>query len=387
MLAKSDLKVALIEKATFPRDKICGDALSGDVVNQLYWIDEALAERFNAKKEKHPVNTIRIVAPNENHLDLSFINPKNPRSAAYVSTRMEFDNFLFSEVQKTNRIDIYQGTTVKDAEQSESSITVHTDKGSFKGKIALGAGGAHSVLNRKLSSNKLDRKHHLAGVRQYFEGVTCDHEKKAIELHFIKDLLPGYLWIFPLPNNKWNVGLGIESERVSKEQINIREKLTETLKTHPVLKDRFKNAKPLETIKGFGLPIGSRKVACSGNRFLLLGDAACLIDPFSGEGIANAMRSGRVAAKHTLNAFEKQRFDAEFNKQYDKEIYDRMWKELRISAGEKRLLKYPKIFNLLVNKTTKNKALVKLLTSMIHNIDLRADLQKPSFYLKLLFNR
>lgn len=69
------------------------------------------------------------------------------------------------------------------------------------------------------------------------------------------------------------------------------------------------------------MPLGSRKVTCSGNRFLLLGDATSHIDPFCGEGIANAIRSGRIAADHLKKAFQENRFKADFNKQYDKEIY------------------------------------------------------------------
>ncbi len=161
----------------------------------------------------------------------------------------------------------------------------------------------------------------MAGVRQYYEGVDNYQTSATIELHFQKELLPGYFWIFLLPNNQWNVGLGIPSDEVSVNKINLKQKLNSILEHHPVIKERFKNAKPLEDVQGFGLPLGSRKVTCSGTRLLLLGDAASLIDPFSGEGIANAIRSGRIAADHLTRVFQEQRFDADFNKSYHKEIY------------------------------------------------------------------
>lgn len=386
MLANEGLRIALIEKATFPRDKICGDALSADVVNQLGYMDSELLERFRAKTEKHQVNTIRFVAPNDKNLDINFTVPTNPTTEAYVATRLEFDNFLFEEVKAKKTIDIFENHTVTEATIHNDFISVTTDKGEFRGKIGLGAGGAHSVLNKKLSNNKIDRKHYLAGVRQYYEGVDNFEESDNIELHFQKDLLPGYFWVFPLPNNRWNIGLGIASDEVSKNKVNLKKELQNIIDNHPIVKERFKNAKPLETVKGFGLPIGSRKVQCSGNRFLLLGDAASLIDPFSGEGIANAIRSGRVAADHLKEAFKAQHFDAKFNKAYDKEIYRRMWPELRLSASMKKLLRFPKLFNLLVNKATKNPSLHKLLNSMIYDVGLREELKKPSFYAKLFFN-
>jgi flavin-dependent dehydrogenase len=124
----------------------------------------------------------------------------------------------------------------------------------------------------------------------------------------------------------------------------------------------------------------------SGDRFLLLGDAANLIDPFTGEGIGNAIRSGRVAAEHLLKAFERNRFDAEFNKTYDREIYRKMWKELRISRSMQLLLYYPRIFNFVIKKASKNESIRTLLTSMLDNIDLKKELLKPTFYIKLIFN-
>lgn len=144
-------------------------------------------------------------------------------------------------------------------------------------------------------------------------------------------------------------------------------------------------ANPLETVQGFGLPIGSRKLPCSGERFLLLGDAASLIDPFTGEGIGNAIRSGRVAAKHLIKAFAHNRWDASYHKSYDKEIYNRMWTELRVSRAMQKMLRYPRLFNMIVNKANKNESIRMLLASMLTNLDLRQELRKFSFYTSLLF--
>ncbi|HBY67892.1 MAG TPA: geranylgeranyl reductase, partial [Flavobacteriaceae bacterium] len=119
----------------------------------------------------------------------------------------------------------------------------------------------------------------------------------------------------------------------------LKQKFTELIENHPNLKSRFKNAKPLETIKGFGLRLGSKKKQLSGDHFLLLGDAANLIDPFTGEGIGNAIRSGRIAAEHIKKAFKERRFDADFNKKYDTNIYQAMWNELRVSKSLQNLLK------------------------------------------------
>jgi menaquinone-9 beta-reductase len=139
-------------------------------------------------------------------------------------------------------------------------------------------------------------------------------------------------------------------------------------------------------VKGYGLPLGSKKRTCSGDRFLLLGDAAGLIDPFTGEGIGNAIRSGRIAAAHLIKAFEQNRFDARFNTLYDEEIYSKMWKELKISRSMQHLLHYPKLVNFVFHKALKNQSVRSLLTSMLSDVDIKKELVKPSFYIKLIFS-
>lgn len=385
-LSGKGLSVAIIDKEIFPRDKICGDALSADVINQLQKIDSSIFERFLNLKHKVPSNGVRFFAPNGQRLDIDFKNKNSENEAGFVVKRLDFDNFLFEQLQGLPDLAIFMDEKIKNIVENGETITIIGEQRTFQTKMVLGADGANSIVNRQLAKHKVDKKHHCAGLRQYFENVSGFHPKNHIELHFYKDVLPGYFWIFPLPNNQANVGLGMLSSEVVRKKINIKEKLTDIIQNHPNIKERFKNAKPLEEIQGFGLPLGSGKKSLSGNRFLLLGDAANLIDPFTGEGIGNAIRSGRVAAAHVLKAFELNRFDAPFNKSYDKEIYKKMWNELRIGRSLQKMLKYPWLFNFLVKKANKNEAVQKLLTSMLDNVDLKKELLKPRFYIKLFFN-
>ena len=158
-----------------------------------------------------------------------------------------------------------------------------------------------------------------------------------------------------MPGNRANVGLGMLSSFVAKKKPNLKKLLQEIIDTHPNVKNRFANAKALEQIQGFGLPLGSKKRVISGDRFLLLGDAASLINPLSGEGIANAIRSGRVAADHIITAFNLGRFDAQFNEAYDKEIYRRLWGELRLNYWMQIAMRNPARCNLILKWAIGNK--------------------------------
>jgi|TARA_R100000479_G_scaffold130736_1_gene68750 geranylgeranyl reductase family protein len=343
-LAESGLTVAIIEKNIFPRDKICGDALSADVVNQLYRMNTNLAEAFLKRNPKQVSKGVRFFAPNNKSLDIHFTNPKHKEAVGFVMKRLNFDAFFVEQLMNVSNVSVFENHKAIQINHQGESVVVKTDKATFQAKMIIGADGANSIVNRKLSNNKIDKKHHSGGVRQYFENVKWNDAHGLIELHFYKEIIPGYFWIFPLPENQANVGLGMLSSEISKQNINLKQKFTELIENHPNLKSRFKNAKPLETIKGFGLPLGSKKKQLSGDHFLLLGDAANLIDPFTGEGIGNAIRSGRIAAEHIKKAFKERRFDADFNKKYDTNIYQAMWNELRVSKSLQNLLKISMAF-------------------------------------------
>jgi len=382
-LAGKGIKVALLEKEIFPRDKTCGDALSTDVVNQLSRIDPALAQQFQERVEKRTSRGIRFFSPNNKCLDIGL---NNDLSSSFIARRIDFDSFYFDQVRHRSDIHAYVDCKVEEIEALENEIIVTTPKKKFRTKMVVGADGAYSMVTRKLTNHTVEKDHYCAGLRQYYENVSGFHQDDFIELHFYEGILPGYFWIFPLPNNQANVGLAMLSSEVIKQKINLKEKLADIIQHHPAVSPRFKNAKPLESVKGYGLPLGSKKRTCSGHRFLLLGDAAGLIDPFTGEGIGNAIRSGRIAAAHLINAFEQNRFDAKFNILYDEEIYGKMWKELRISRSMQQLLRYPKLVNFVFKKAIKNQSVRSLLTSMLSDVDIKKELVKPSFYIKLIFS-
>ncbi len=257
-LGSAGLKVALLDKATFPRDKTCGDALSVDVINQLAMLSDKLATDFTALENKIPSYGVKIFSPDHQCFDIPFVH-KNVKSCAYISPRLDFDNFLFQHVKNYPNISIFENCGVEKITQRESKNNIHTKSGIFECDIAIGADGAHSVISRNIGDIKVDKKHHSAGLRIYYEGVTSFHEEGFIELHFFKEILPGYLWLFPLADNKANVGIGMLSSVVAKEKVDLKKILQKLITTHPNLKDRFENAKPLETIKGYGLPLGSKK--------------------------------------------------------------------------------------------------------------------------------
>ena len=206
-----------------------------------------------------------------------------------------------------------------------------------------------------------------------------------LEALAIGDFLPGYLWIFPLPNGQANVGVGIRSDYISKKKVNLKQELMRILREDAAFKDRFANATLDDDPKGFGLPLGSTQRPISGDGFMLIGDAASLIDPFTGEGIGNAIISGKVAAEVAVKALEKQNFTHTALQVYDKEVYRKLGRELQLSYRLQQLVNYPWLFNLVVNKANRNETLQETISCMFEDLDMRQRLKQPGFYWKLLF--
>lgn len=384
-LQKSGLSVALLEKAVFPRDKICGDALSVDVINQLTMLSPLLYREFENSDQKSSSYGVKLFSPDGNHIDIPFVY-KEQKACGYTCQRMDFDNILVKYLSNVPNVNLIEGCDVFSVELQRNKIHLETSHGNFDAGVVVGSDGAHSVVAKKMQNTKPDKDHYSAGLRVYYEGIASFHPENFIELHFFREILPGYLWIFPLPGNKANVGIGMLSSVISRKKINLKEMLKKLISTDPRLKKRFESATALETVKGFGLPLGSKQRTLSGERFLLTGDAAALIDPFTGEGIANAIRSGRVAASHIIKSFQQNDFSKSFNEQYDQEIYRRMWKELRLSGSMQKLCKYPFLFNFIIKKARKNPAVHQFLIDSLADTDKKRSFTQPGFYYHMLFD-
>ncbi|WP_426490836.1 geranylgeranyl reductase family protein [Hymenobacter sp. 102] len=392
-LANAGHPCLLLDKATFPRDKVCGDALSGKVISELRRIGEKLPARLAAEPMQLPSWGIDFYAPNGRRLAVPFkprYNPALDQSAGHISKRLHFDNFLIEEVRRRPEIDFRENTDVARHEQLPDGtwrLLAADGQEIATCRLLLVANGAQSHFARVVGGHELEPAHHCAGLRAYYRGVQGLHPDNFIELHFIREFLPGYLWVFPLPNGEANVGVGMLTEAVSKKKVKLRERLEEILHTHPALKDRFATAERLGPVRGFGLPLGSRRRPLSGSGYLLLGDAGSLIDPFSGEGISHAMVSGRHAADWAARALAAQDFSPAFLKGYDAAVYNRLWQELRLSRAMQRLLNYPWVFNFVANRAANNPTLAETISNMFLDLDLRERLRQPSFYLKLLLGK
>lgn len=384
----------IIEKETFPRDKVCGDACSGKTAHVLRKANPAwLQEIFRDSSSFTPSHGIVFVAPNGKALNVPFGDNRIPGEAApgWTTPRLIFDNYLFNKLNPQYAT-VFQGAAIKSVVRSAEGVEVSFVKEGkdhiVKADLIVGADGDKGIVRKTLLTDHTSPKAYAVGLRAYYKGVKDLHKDNFIELHFLPEIQPGYFWIFPLPNGMANVGVGILSARLRSKKINLREQMLKAIEKNPAISHRFAGASLEGKILGWGLPMGMERQPVSGDRFLLTGDAASLIDPFSGEGIGNALYSGMLAADAIQQAVEAGRYDGGFfSAAYDDVLYKRIGDELRISATMQRLCRFPWLFNFVVNKAHKSPSLSRTISCMFTDMDLRDQLRKPSFYLKILFNR
>lgn len=396
-LTKAGIHHTIIEKDVYPRDKVCGDGCSGKTAFVLRKANPAYLEEIFADGTRFlPSYGVTFVAPNGKALDVPFTMDKSnlQHPPGFTSKRIDLDHFLFKKLASPYAT-ILQGTSVQDIVKTNDGYDVffqtkEQTEGQLKisCKLLIGADGDKGISRKKLLNDNEVTKTSAVGLRTYFDGVTDLHEENFIELHFLNEVLPGYFWIFPLPGGGANVGICMDSALVRKKKINLRELMLKAIAGNPNIKSRFLHATMSDKIYGWGLPMATTKTKLSGAHFMITGDAASLIDPFTGEGIGNALFSGMLAAEAAIKAFEENRFDEEFlQEHYGDVLFNRIGDELKLSYTIQKLLRYPWLFNMIVNKAHRSPSLRNTMTSMFADLDVRALLRKPSFYWNVLTNK
>ncbi len=394
-LSRAEIPHLILEKEKFPRDKVCGDACGGKTSFVLRKADpEWLQEIFERSTEYMPTHGALFFSPDGKALTIPFSRKNVPpgQAAGFTTPRITFDNFLFDKLTTPNST-IYQNVSLQTISRTSDGLV----KAEFVednqhveviAPLIIGADGDKSMVRKVFLNHDTSSKAYCVALRAYYKGVTNMHGQNYIELHCLPEVVPGYFWIFPLPNDMANVGIGMLSEQVRKKKLNLREVMLNAIKHNPHLRHRFMNATPVDKIQGWGLPMFIKQQPVSGDNFMLAGDAANLVDPFTGEGIGNALYSGMLAAEAARDALHDNMFDANFlAERYDDKLFEKIGQELKTSALLQRLCHYPWLLRIVVNKAHKSHTLNNALQSMFTGVNLRHELKKPSFYANVLFNR
>ena len=380
ILGRMGYNVLLVDKARFPRDKACGDGVSGKSVAMLKEL--GLLNQISSI-ENLKCNGALVYLTTDIKIELTSV-----AATGYTSKRIIYDNFLFENAKEL--VDTLEEFTVTDLILEDSKIagikgldSATKKEMEFSTKVVVGADGANSVVANKMGLNKFEPRHRASALRVYYKNLSGISNK--LEIYFFDNIMPGYFWIFPLDNNMANVGLGMLVNDMQKNKISLQELMFKEIEANPILREKFRDAQMIEgSLRGWNLPFGSTHRKIYGNGFVLLGDAASLIDPFTGEGIGNAMLSAKVAAQVIDEAFRKGDLSENSFKKYDALLWREIGKELKSSYTLQRigtfLVKFKWLRNFMFKKAAKKPHLIQAVSASL----VYEENQKKASPLKLL---
>jgi geranylgeranyl reductase family protein len=334
-LVKMGANVAVFEKEVFPHIKTCGDLVTREGLGLL--ADAGLGEWMRNYRR---VDKLRFSAPDGSLIDIPVADPNQP-----VRNRIlprEFLDAKLAETAVANGVFLFDGCRVLDASITPDGVTVKTKQEPFTGEFLLLADGSHAPITRKLGF--LREAPDLMAARQYLNAPAVN-TNGPLEFHFQQRVLPGYTWLFPEGNGAVNLGAGTYTHRVRNKELDLFVVLEAFKLADPVLADRLKGAEPVGSVKAFPLRTHLGGTQTHGDRFMVLGDAAGLVSPFTGEGITSGMLSGALAANVLQGAFHAGNFKAAQLAEYTKALKLRFHGDHEAAYTLRSTLKNPKILN------------------------------------------
>lgn len=288
-LARAGIEAVVIDKAKFPRDKICGDGLTTGALRLL----EALGLQPDSVESWQEAEDCWVRSPTG--ITRLFQLPRTGGSFAAIATRKDLDDALLNLARKEGA-EVLDGHGLITASEDSRGITVEVeDLGKIRANWVIGADGMWSPLRKQLGVAAQGYLGEWHAFRQYVSGVG-PVAAKDLFISFEADLLPGYFWSFPLPGGRANIGFGIQRDgvRKTKEMKALWPDLLDRPHIRAVLGPDFV---PEEPHRAWPIPARVDNMVPTTQRALFVGDAVAACDVMTGEGIAQALVTGIRAAE------------------------------------------------------------------------------------------
>jgi len=293
-LARAGLDVLVVDRATFPRDKICGDGLTSlslAMLEQL-GLEPASVARWRWAED------CWVRSPSGR--TVRFPLPRGPGRFAAIAPRVDLDAALVDLARKEGA-EVLEGHRVTGARERNGRVEVQVEQlGAVSARWAIAADGMWSPMRKFLGVDTPGYLGDWHAFRQYASGVSGVGSTDLF-VSFEADLLPGYFWSFPLPDGRANVGFGVE--RGGKVPIPTMKALWVDLLARPHVRDVLGPDAVLEgSHRAWPIPARVDSMVQATGRTLFTGDAAAACDLMTGEGIGQALLTGVRAAECVRDA-------------------------------------------------------------------------------------
>ena len=389
-LSKSGIPHFLVDSATFPRHKPCGDILTSGALRAMNDLDASILQELIENKLVSPINNTHTFPPNGKPIRIDYLplDGKANSPGCYSVSRYDYDIIFINRIEKLGLATIKQNCRITQIEEKTDGIQLLTESGeTILAKLIIVATGSNNNILKQIGLSH-PKGGSAIGIRAHYENVDCKINDS--ELYLSPGIMPGGLYITPLPTGRFNVNLVVSMDKVAAENLNLKEKFESFIQSNPVLQSKFVNAKRIGNFEGSMLFLGLKQKVITGNRFMVVGDSGGLIDFFTGNGIPQALLSGKMAAQRAKEAIESEDFSKEFLFGFENTLYKKLNKNY---TAEKFI--YP-----LLHKKTFSKFLLKFLNylsgrphtnAMLRDLLYQKDpgkmVRNPNFFYKLLIKR
>lgn len=319
-LAGQGLDVLLLDKADFPRDKTCGDGLTPralDVLDDMGVLPDLLRSGYR-------VDEVTVVAPRGHSVSARVPERSGRPDYALIVPRQILDRTIVDRAVTSGAR--FQGRVrVTDIEQETDAAVVKGERlgttFSVRARVVVIATGAAATrLLRRIGLLTVEPRMMLA-ARTYVEGLNLPASTAYFRFDGVP--LPGYGWIFPISPSAANVGVGFLASQSARGHNPLSPlRALDHFMRNPRLRPMFAEARLTAPVKGYPLRSDFGTAPVSGRRLLLVGEAAGLVNPLTGEGIDYALESGRLAAQ-----FLGERLSTGDLSPAEMEAYDRLLQE------------------------------------------------------------
>ncbi len=291
-LARAGLSVTVIDKASFPRAKCCGDGLTTGCLRHLdeLGFDPAAVPSWKV------VNDVHLVGPSGT--ERVFPLPRDAGQFAAIARRTELDAALVDLARAAGAV-VIEDCAIASLRQTADCVEIETVGAGapaepISAQWLLAADGMWSPTRKLLGHNLEGYRGDWHAFRQYYTNVG-ERAQNELICWFEPDVLPGYVWSFPLGDGSANVGFGVQ--RGGQVSIQEMKKLWPELLRRPhIAKFLGPDAIPEKRHTAWPIPARLGKLPLSDGRVIFIGDAAAATDPMSGEGIGQALETGMLAA-------------------------------------------------------------------------------------------
>jgi menaquinone-9 beta-reductase len=298
LLAERGVRVTLLDKARFPRVKPCAEYANPQAMDVL----ERLGLLAGARQSGAAVfRGMRVTSPGGRRMDLDF-DADAGRHALGIS-RLQLDALAIERCRAMG-VEVLEGARVRGVIVDDGRVCGvqairQQDRLDVSGRVIVGADGHHSAVSRLLGLDRNVRWPRRIGLAAHFENFPLYDEMG--EMHVA---CSGYCGIAPQEEGRVNIAMVVDMATFEKRESPVERFFAEALLSYPGISDRAAAATRVTPVRGVG-PLARRVRRVSGDGFLLVGDAAGFFDPFTGEGIYDALRGGVLAAEAIGDALER----------------------------------------------------------------------------------